>query len=459
MTYSGIDPESLRFATALRNAVQDYGPQDRAAAQVNAIDMIGVASAGFRRPELARLMTSGLVDPQTTHSGLLLGHPLRCRPHEAALINAMAGHIDDFDDDEAKISISHVTVPSLAAALSVAGLAQQSGLAISGAKVLDAYTAGVATMVALGEVLNPAHYETGWHASATHGVFGAAMAAGHMLDLSVDELAIALSFAVTAASGSRSAFGSDAKPLQLAAATSAGVQAVMLVRAGLTANTSLFSHMGLVPLYRGNPDRIEAAIARLSGRPFVDPGVTIKAWPCCTATHPAIEAAQRLRAKGGPDLWRRIRTIEVSVGREVPRILIHSNPQTALEAKFSLEFTTAAGLILPDVGLDAFEDSVVQDPAIRRLISCCAMIGVQDQDDLFLTRTVVTLDDGSQMTEIVVAAEGSPERPASTDTLQRKFLGTCQGDGPRAWNLLAGMADTRDWPGFEAELLPLLRAA
>ncbi len=455
MTTSNLNAESLCFAATIRDAARSYSPDDRAAALVNATDCIGVASAGFRRAELARLMNSGLVSATIEGPCALLGSTLRCRPHEAALVNAVAANLDDFDDDETELSIAHVSVPTLVAAIAAAGLKD-----VSGAQVLDAYTAGVSAMVAIGALLNPDHYRLGWHSSATHGVIGATVAAGTILDLSTEELATALSFAVTAASGSRSAFGSDAKPLQLAHACASGVSAVLLARAGLTANTSLFTHMGLIDLYGGRAEAVPQAMARLSGRPFVDPGVTIKAYPCCTATHPAIDAAARIRARQGAkaaEFWRDIASVRVEVGAGVPGILIHSNPQTALEAKFSLEFTTAAALCLPAVNLDTFVDAMISDPAVSQVMKRCAMVGRPDQSDNFLTRVTVTMMDGSVHDEIVTAAEGSPARPASQTMLHRKLVETCQGDGEAAWRLLAMLADAPSWAEFEAELLPLLR--
>lgn len=455
MSSSQLNSESLAFATAIRTSSRAYDSADREKALVNVIDAIGVTSAGFRRPELARLIGSSLIDASATHASALLGNPLRCRVHEAALVNAMAGHLDDFDDDETRVSISHVSVPSLMAALATAGIAD-----VSGARLIDAYIAGVGTIVALGEVLNPDHYYRGWHASATLGVFGAAVATSEILDLSVEEMATALSFAVTASSGSRSAFGSDAKPYQVAAATSAGVSSALLAKAGLTANTSLFTKMGLVPLYGGDALAISRAMARLSGRPLTDPGVTIKAYPCCTDTHAAIEGAARIRARQGERMesfCQNIRAVRVEVDSRSLEILIHSDPKTALEAKFSMQFCVAAALCRPSVGLTVFEDSEVSAPDIASLIPRCTMAGLPWGDRPTPTRVVVTMNDGVEFEEVIEATEGSPARPPSAATLRNKFIDTCQGDGAAALELLASLPDAPSWLDLEAQLLPLLR--
>ena len=51
-----------------------------------------------------------------------------------------------------------------------------------------------------------------------------------------------------------------------------------------------------------------------------------------------------------------------------PRSLIHSNPHTALEGKFSLEYCLAAALVDDKVGLAQFEDPMVMRPEVRALI-------------------------------------------------------------------------------------------
>ena len=52
----------------------------------------------------------------------------------------------------------------------------------------------------------------------------------------------------------------------------------------------------------------------------------------------------------------------------VPKILIHANPRTGLEAKFSGEFAAAAALVEERLGIQTFTDAKVQDPAIRALL-------------------------------------------------------------------------------------------
>lgn len=448
-----MERETLTFAAFIDAAAGRYSDSDRLAGMMNFADGIACAYAGYRRPEMDRLLRSPIIDSRTGDGAWLIGSPLRCRASDAVLLNAFAAHLDDFDDDEAIVSIAHVTVPTMAATLAAASLVNPSGVSI-----LNAYLSGVQTMVALGEMLNPTHYALGWHASATLGVFGAAMAAGHVLGLSTQEKATALAFAVTAGSGTRSAFGSSAKAWQVAAAARNGFDAALLAKAGLDANASLFGRMGLAALYGGHQGRLEAVLARMDGgSPFKDPGVTIKAYPCCTAAHTAMEACEIIRGRMPTEALRSIASIRITVGRTIPSILVHDKPTTALEGKFSMQFCAAAALCLPSIGLEAFRDETFANPIFRHLMERVEMVGVEEQDDPFLCEVTVTLSDGSLLSESVMRTKGCPERPFELEDMKRKFASLCQGaDAVAAFDHLYELPSAPDWQSFERRLSGLL---
>ena len=51
-----------------------------------------------------------------------------------------------------------------------------------------------------------------------------------------------------------------------------------------------------------------------------------------------------------------------------PRLLIHPNPATGLEAKFSMPFCAAAALVYPRVGIDTFDVTQIRDPRVQALL-------------------------------------------------------------------------------------------
>ena len=447
-----VDHQTLAFAHGIHASSLAFSDDDRQSALLNFIDGLGTAFAGYRRPEVKRLLASPIVDVAANQSAWLVGSLLRARPADAVLLNAIAAHIDDFDDDETTFSIAHVTAPTMAAVLAATGSAD-----VGGGAVLDGYLSGVETMVALGALINPGHYALGWHASATLGVFGAAMAAAHVLGLTPEEKATALAFAVTASSGTRSAFGSTAKPWQVAAAARDGYNAALLARAGLDANASLFGRMGFAELYGGDLTGIDAAFARLGrGSPFVDPAVTIKAYPCCTAAHTAIEACEQIRNKISGRSWADIASVTVDVGRTIPSILAHNDPKTALEGKFSMQFCAAVALCLPSASLDAFVDEQLADPAIRHVLKRVEMRGLPEQADPFLCKVTVRMADGASFTEVVERPKGSPQRPFDTADMRQKFVALCGASGERAFEHVHEIPSAKNWTIFERALAGIL---
>src|SRR5439155_511894 len=66
-------------------------------------------------------------------------------------------------------------------------------------------------------------------------------------------------------------------------------------------------------------------------------GVAVKPYPSCACTHSIIDGALELRRAHGirPE---DVAEVTVGVNALVPRILIHSDPRTGLEAKFSAQF-------------------------------------------------------------------------------------------------------------------------
>ena len=105
----------------------------------------------------------------------------------------------------------------------------------------------------VGNALNPASaYARGFHPTGVAGVFGAASAAAHLLDLDVDQRARALGIAGTMASGSLEylADGSWTKRLNAGWAGHAGISAAYLARAGFMGPLSVFEgRLGVLHAY------------------------------------------------------------------------------------------------------------------------------------------------------------------------------------------------------------------
>ena len=105
------------------------------------------------------------------------------------------------------------------------------------------------------------------------------------------------------------------------------------------------------------------------GKPFdiVRPGIAIKQYPCCGSTHPAIDAMLSLVREHdlGPDDVARIDSWTHT------RRLEHTNrpdPQSALDAKFSVQYCLSRALTDRAVKIEHFEGDAFLDPAVRAVL-------------------------------------------------------------------------------------------
>jgi 2-methylcitrate dehydratase PrpD len=111
--------------------------------------------------------------------------------------------------------------------------------------------------------------------------------------------------------------------------------------------------------------------------------------------------------------------VEVSCHPLVTELTGNSHPTDGLEAKFSTVHGVASGLRDGQVGLAQYADDAVRSPALSTLRDKIVLVVdpaiARDQ----ATATVTTVD-GSTITERVVHARGSRERPLSDDELLAK---------------------------------------
>ncbi|MGZ4312396.1 MAG: MmgE/PrpD family protein [Solirubrobacteraceae bacterium] len=139
---------------------------------------------------------------------------------------ATAGHVLDYDDTLSD-GVAHVSAACAPAALMVA-----ARLELSLGAMLTAFAEGWEAMAAVTAASHPALYDGGWHPTAVCAPIGAAIATARLLELPPAGRRGTVALAVLRAGGTRGAFGSDGKAVQVGLAAAAGVQAALLARAG-----------------------------------------------------------------------------------------------------------------------------------------------------------------------------------------------------------------------------------
>jgi len=391
----------------------------RTAAARAFLDTIGVALAGVDEP-VSRSVRE-VVSSEGAGFCVVLGTGLRAYATGAAFANGTAAHALDFDD-MCFVSLAHPSAPLVPAALAAAELTSASGRA-----ALDAYVVGFEIEARLGRLMNPRHYERGWHCTSTLGTLGAAAAASRLLGLDRAMTAHALAIAASEASGLKENFGSMVKPLHAGVAARNGVLAALLAKAGTTASAqALDGPQGFLRAFDSAGHDLAAAIADLGSRwDILDTGITVKLYPSCAGTHPTIDTILDLRREHA-FVANDIERIDIDVDSITPTILIYPRPRSGLEAKFSMPFCAAAAALDGRVGIDTFEDAVVARSDLDALMSR-VMMRVDPSFDgkapaLTQSRVRIALRGGRVLEREARGARGYPDRPATDQDLAAKFL-------------------------------------
>lgn len=382
-------------------------------------DCVGCMLAGVSEP-LAKPLSA--VIPSTQQSGgdldaWLIGQGRYAAPSDAALFNGTLAHALDYDDTNhpAYAHPSAVLVPALFA------LASRTN--VKGDALIDAYIVGFELFGKLGRALNTQHYKRGWHATGTFGSLASVVAAGRLLNLTTQQMSMAIGIAASAASGLRANFGSMVKPLHAGYAARNGVLAALLAHAGFDASEQSLEHrFGYLSVFNDGIGHDRQPLLRLGDdlEILTEHGLALKPYPACGATHPGIEAAIELSKEiAGAEIER----VQAGVCEMAFSPLIYVMPNSPLEGKFSLHYCLAVALIDGQLDLSSFAPEKIKDRRVRELIGRIDM-HVDDRwrdDSEFSTEVVVYTTDGRRFSRHVPLAIGKPSRWLSEQRLRAKF--------------------------------------
>ncbi|KRE18248.1 2-methylcitrate dehydratase [Bosea sp. Root381] len=395
------------------------------------LDTIGVTLAGAGEP-CTRILAETPGVAEAPGKALLMGTAQRTSMLDAALINGTASHALDFDDFSGHLG-GHQSVPLVPLLFALADERGSTGKAL-----IAAYAVGVETEIRLARAVNFHHYDKGWHPTATLGVFGAAAAAAHFIGLDARRTATALAIAASSASGLKANFGTMTKPLHIGQCGRSGLLAALLAERGFDAALDAMEHkQGFLDVFNGQGTYDVDKLFENWADPLeiADDTIGLKQYPCCGSTHSAIFMMQQLRREHG------LRPDDVAAITLLPhgRRLRHTDnprPQTALEAKFSVQYVCARALKDGTVRLKDFEGEAHFDPVIQHLLDVTqASAHPEMRDDApeqWGSEVIVDLKDGrrvSRRIENLVGRGGA--YPMSSQELWDKFSDCAERALPR----------------------------
>jgi len=383
------------------------------------LDTLGVSLAGYDQ-EGPRMVAGMVLEQGGREEATVIGAGFRAPAVAAALANGTAAHALDYDD----VTVNMRGHPSVA--LVPALLAVGEKLGSRGRDVLDAYVVGFEVECKLGRAIGAAHYAMGWHATSTLGTVGAAAACARLLGLDAGRTQNALGIAASLASGLQQNFGTQTKALHAGWAAHNGVAAAELAACGFEADPrALEGPSGFLRAMSGGAEFDADAAARGLGEPWevVEPGMGVKLYPCCYATHRSIDAALAIRGQPGFDALE-IEKVELHLSKGTLTPLMDRPAETGLEAKFSLEYCVAAALLNGPPKLGTFTDEAARRPEVRTL--AMKVESMEDGPELAYpiegwARAVVRQAGGRTFAAEVSVPRGDPRAPLSWDELGEKF--------------------------------------
>jgi 2-methylcitrate dehydratase PrpD len=318
------------------------------------VDCIGVLLAGLDQP------AATIVDRALASSGArpALFRELGASAPDLALFYGTAAHALDYDDTGLSGHPSAVLVPAV--------LAEAHESDVDGARMLAAYVAGYEVWADLIARDADQHHSKGWHPTAVFGTIAAAAASSVLRRLPPEKATHAVAISASLASGLVANFGSMTKPFQVGHAAQSGLLATRWAAAGLTASPDAIEHplgfLGAISPH-GAVDR-ETSPALGKRWRILTTGLNFKLYPLCYAAHRALDAAIDVCVRhdlSSDD----IAGIEMLTGENQAAMLRSHDPETLLDAKFSLEFALACGAIARGCGRSEMSEAFLRRRDVR----------------------------------------------------------------------------------------------
>ncbi|MCY4333396.1 MAG: MmgE/PrpD family protein [Litoreibacter sp.] len=353
----------------------------------------------------------------------------------AARVLGTAGHAHDWDDSQVSIDPAHIygllthpTIPPLTASIIMA----QARGPVAGKDFMLAFQTGFEVECKISEWMLPQHYMSGMHSSGTVGTLGAFASAAKTMGLSGDKLRAGFGIAASLAAGIRCNFGTMTKPLHVGRAAENGITAALLAERGFTADPqALDGPWGFMAVQGGGCS--EEKLGQGFGKTWtiIEPGVSIKPYPCGVLTHPTIDLMLRLVTEADIQADD-IETVTVHAGTNILKPIRYPIAANHLQAKFSLPAALSMIALARQAGKVEFSDAFVGSDAMQAMqrrmrTELDPEIEAQGFDKM-RSRITITLKDGKEVAGWADERyRGGPENPLTDEEVEAKARSCCAG--------------------------------
>lgn len=356
----------------------------------------------------------------------VMGDDRSYAPTAAALINGTLAHSLDFDDTHAEGSI-HSSAPIVPAALAAAEMSDASGK-----ELIAAVIAGYEVQIRLSLALNPtAHYDQGFHPTATCGVFGATAAAGKLLGLDGDGIRSAFGIALSQAAGSMEFLtdGAWTKRSHVGQAAQNGLICAVMAGEGFKGPEQAFEgRYGFLHAYSPSSEPEKAAAGL--GEIWETMRLAVKPYPSCRYSHAALDGIVSLMKEHDITAGD-VEEVEIGLPETGWKIIggpeDKTNPQSVVDGQFSMPFCAAVALREGGLEWDDYKTHL-EDETTRALTRKVKAVVDERAEAVFPAKLsgVTRIKTSKGEFEIFVTVpRGEPENFLDDDEFRTKFNGLC----------------------------------
>ena len=383
------------------------------------LDGIAVILAGSTEPlGVGRISTAYVREMGGHPQASVITGGFKTSMGNAAYANGTMAHALDFDNTW--YPLNHPTSPTLPVVMAIA-----EHYKLSGKKIIEAIATAFEVQGRVRLAATGLKTGQGFHKPGTTGTFGATAAACKMLGLNKQQTLMAFGLAGSRAGSISINTGSMTKSSHSGHAARMGLECGVLAKMGWTASADVFGPKGFFDTFL-HGDASPELLVKDFGAPLrmVEPGVGFKKHPSNYFTHRPIDAALALREQHGLQAAQ-IARVKVTF----PRFEYVNRPQpdTGLDGKFSVQYTTALALLDGEISVDSFTnerrfaaDIVALLPRIEFNIDDSI---AADFDHMHVIVEVTTTD-GRTLTSRVDKLSGWIGSPLTREQRLKKFY-TC----------------------------------
>lgn len=395
------------------------------------LDTVGCGLGGSIT-EPVKVIDKALSAEKGPGESTLMGRGGKTSSAQAAFRNAAASNILDYCDTF--LRLGHYASTIVPTALAVA-----EGCRASGKDVIAAVAAAYEVTARIGVAIHPSpdRFVEVW-GIGTHQVFGAAVAAAHLMGLKGDEFKQALGLAgVSAPLPSALIWNWDDRPLSWHKDSVhwpawSGVMAARLAGAGFSGPRSVLDGRHGFWVMSGSDQFNPGELTRGLGEEWRILETSFKPYPACRWIHPILDALGSL-AEAHDIESADVDKIEIETFHLFEHYgFLDPAPVNMIDAEFSVPYGAAMVLQRRPPGPGWYEPDLFTDEEVLRLASSVELYSNDEMNRLYYennmpARVIVHVKGGATFKEEVLIARGDPRNPLSDMELTAKFNGLARG--------------------------------